>query len=467
MIARTRFRHGRWLTAAIVCAAALRATISRADEASCHRPRITPLRYDEDYSFLRDPRCRTDVWDPLKYLVLDRRLSVYLTLGIDIRERYEYFHNLNWGRDPSGPAGYLIQRVMPYTDLHFGRHVRAYFQLTSNLVWGRDPRPLDRDDLDLLQAFSELTFGSFSVRGGRQEIQYASSRLVSIREGPNVRLSFDGVRIMQRIREWQIDGFALVPVRVLPGVFDDGAEPGQWFWGVYATGPALAQRLGIDAYYLGLFRATADFDQQTGRELRHTIGTRIWGEPAGFDYNIELVYQTGSFGAGKINAWMVASDTGYTIKQIPTKPRVGVQVNAESGDDDPSKPDLQTFNPLFPRGSYFSEANLIGPLNLVDVHPALTLKPVEDLSITVDWDFFWRESLADGLYLPSSVLQVPGVGNPERYVGSQGAVLVRWQATRHILLAGTYSHFFAGQFLQFARLGNDVDFVGLWITLNI
>jgi len=452
---------------ALLIVALLRSSIALADQASCDRPQITPVRYEEDYSFLRNPRCRTDIWDPLKYLVLDRRLSIHLTLGIDIRERYEYFHNLNWGRDPSGPAGYLIQRVMPFADVHFGRHVRTFFQLTSNLVWGRDPRPLDRDDLDLLQAFSELTFGSFSIRGGRQEVQYASSRLVSIREGPNVRLAFDGVRIMQRIREWEIDGFALVPVRVSPGVFDDGAEPGQWFWGVYATGPVLSQNLEIDAYYLGLFRATADFDQQTARELRHTIGTRIWGEPAGFDYNIELVYQTGSFGRGTINAWMVASDTGYTIKHVPTQPRVSVQVNAESGDADPLKPDLQTFNPLFPRGAYFSEANLIGPLNLVDVHPALTLTPIEDLTITVDWDFFWRESLGDGLYLPSSTLQVPGVGNPERYVGSQGAVLVRWQATRHILLAGTYSHFFTGPFLQFAGLGNDVDFVGLWISLGI
>jgi hypothetical protein len=97
----------------------------------------------------------------------------------------------------------------------------------------------------------------------------------------------------------------------------------------------------------------------------------------------------------------------------------------------------------------------------------MTLKPIEDLDITLDWDFFWRESLGDGLYLPSTALQVPGAGNPDRYVGSQGAVLVQWQATRHISFAATYSHFFAGAFLQFAGLGHDVDFVGLWISLEI
>src|SRR5690606_10364983 len=45
----------------------------------------------------------------------------------------------------------------------------------------------------------------------------------------------------------------------------------------------------------------------------------------------------------------------------------------------PHCPDLQTFNPLFPRGAYFSQANLLGPLNHVDLHPALSLKPVRGL----------------------------------------------------------------------------------------
>jgi len=30
------------------------------------RPAFQTLRYEEDYSFLRDPDCRTDVWDRIK-----------------------------------------------------------------------------------------------------------------------------------------------------------------------------------------------------------------------------------------------------------------------------------------------------------------------------------------------------------------------------------------------------------------
>lgn len=431
----------------------------------CERPRISLIRYDEDYSFLRDPRCRTDPWDRLKYLPLTRRGSAHLTLGLDVRERFEHFSGFDWGGGFREPDDFLIQRVMPFADVRAGE-LQAFFQLTSNLVWGSDPRPLDRDDLDVLQAFVSMSFGPFTLRAGRQEVQYASSRLVSIREGPNVRLAFDGLRAILRAGEWEIDGLALLPVQVREGFFDDRSEWGQKFWGVYATGPALGPSLGLDFYYLGRFRMTAAFEQGTARELRHTVGARIWGEPARWDYNFELAYQVGTFGPGRIRAWMVASDTGYTL-DLPAKPRIGAQANAFSGDSNPGSPDLQTFNPLFPRGAYFSQANLIGPLNLIDVHPGLLLRPFEALEITLDWDFFWRQSLGDGLYMPSTALQVPGAGNPERYVGSQGAVLVEWQITRHAGLGATWSHFFAGPFLRSAGFSDDVDFVGIWISYAI
>ena len=56
---------------------------------------------------------------------------------------------------------------------------------------------------------------------------------------------------------------------------------------------------------------------------------------------------------------MFGSDVGYSVEALPARPRLGVQANATSGDASPRSPDLQTFNPLFPRGVYFSQANLI------------------------------------------------------------------------------------------------------------
>ena len=36
-------------------------------------PAFTTLTYDEDYSYLKDPAVRTNLFDPLKYIPLDKQ----------------------------------------------------------------------------------------------------------------------------------------------------------------------------------------------------------------------------------------------------------------------------------------------------------------------------------------------------------------------------------------------------------
>ncbi len=440
----------------------------------CRRPKLQLLRYQEDWSSLRDPKCRTHVFDPVKYQPLGSR--AYVSFGGEIRQWYEHYHNPDWGRLPQD-KGYSLQRYLAHADLHIGPRFRAFTQLGSHLAFGRadGPRPeIDEDQLDLQQAFVELSFeirgaGTIGLRAGRQELEYADARLVAVRENANVRLRFGGLRTMQKFHQWQLDTFVLTPIEVNPGVFDDkptvGQTNGQTFWGVYAFGPLLIRALQLDAYYLGLRRREVTFAQGTAPELRHTLGTRLSGTSAGVEYNVEGMYQTGSFGVGRINAWSIGSLFAYNLEHIATRPRLGTQLNTTSGDKNPRSPNLQTFDPLFPRQAYFSQAALIGPLNHIDLHPFLDLHPTENILLRFDWDFFWRYSAADALYRPSGQPQVEP--NSARYVGSQGEVVVRWLALPGLDLNLVYSYFFAGPFLKRADLDRDVGFVAVWVRARI
>lgn len=435
------------------------------------RPSYSLNRADEDYRFLSDPARRTDLWDPLKYVPLDEAGSWYLTLGGEARERYEYFNHPSWGEDPQD-HGYLLQRYFLHGDLHAGGHVRFFGQLQSSLEEGRKdgPRPADEDELDLHQAFLDLTLamgenGSLVLRTGRQELAYGSQRLISVREGPNVRQSFDGFRAMLRTGEVRIDGFAVKPAETNRHVFDDGPDNTRALWGSYAVLPLpLLPGGNIDLYYLGLFRRTAGFDQGTARETRHSVGTRLWRSEPPLDYNFEFLYQWGSFGTGDIRAWTAASDTGYTVATLPFRPRFGLRADIASGDKDPADPDLQTFNPLFPKGAYFSEAGLIGPANFIDLDPNIDLHPTDRLTLTIDWDFFWRESSRDGLYNNAVVLVRSGRTSDARYIGSMSQAQLLWEIDRHLTFVAIYGHFFAGRFLRDSGPGEDVDYVTTWCT---
>ena len=256
---------------------------------------------------------------------------------------------------------------MVHADAHLGDDFRIFAQFKSGLEDGRNggPRPTDRDDFDLNQAFLDVRVprsltDTLVFRAGRQELAYGSSRLISAREAPNVRLSFDGVRAILNVGDWRVDAFAVKPVRTKVGVFDDDPDPNQNFWGLYAITPVSWLPGGnVDLYYLGLDRQNARFDQGTANELRHSVGTRIWGRESGWDYNLEFVYQFGRFGGGDIQAWTAASETGFTFENAPLEPRLGFKANITSGDNNPNNPDLRTFNPLFPRGASFGEPALL------------------------------------------------------------------------------------------------------------
>jgi hypothetical protein len=466
----------RYLSTCLCIFIALLSTVLTAPAAAETTAPLQPPPYklnraDEDYRYLRGPALRADFWDPIKYVPLDEVGSWHLSLGGEARERYEYFSHPNWGAGPPG-SGYLLQRYFLHGDLHLGEHIRLFSQLQSSLENGRTggPRPADRDELDLHQAFLDLKFdvggnGTFLLRTGRQELAYGSQRLISVREGPNVRQGFDGFRAMLRKGEVKLDGFATKPAETNRHVFDDGPDNSKALWGTYAVLPfPLLPKGSIDLYYIGLFRRTAAFDQGVARETRHSAGARLWRSEPPLDYNFEALYQWGSFGNGEILAWTVASDTGYTLTSLPLRPRFGLRAAIASGDDNPADVDLQTFNPIYPKGNYFSEAGLVGPVNFIDLNPCLDLHLNDRLTLIFNWDFFWRENTQDGLYNNAVALVRSGKTSDARYVGSMPQAQLIWNIDRHLMFTAIYGHFFAGRFLKESGPGEDVDYVTTWLT---
>jgi len=149
------------------------------------------LRQDEDWSALRDPELRSNLFDRVKFIPLNHDGSSWLTLGGEARERYEYFDNANWGKGPQDSDGYFLHRFMLHADTHAGENFRFFTQFKSGLESDRNggPRPTDRDDFDVHQLFADVRVAwadqrSLTLRVGRQELAFGTQRLVSVREGP-------------------------------------------------------------------------------------------------------------------------------------------------------------------------------------------------------------------------------------------------------------------------------------------
>jgi hypothetical protein len=430
------------------------------------------LREDDDWTFLADPCIRQDFWDPIKYIPLrEGAPGWYLTIGGEAREVWEQIGNDNWGQQPF-MNGYFDQRYMLSLDAHYGKHVRTFVEFKSGLNGFRigGPRPIDEKRLDFQAAFLEAgTSGTrnwIQLRVGIQEMEYGSGRLIDVREGPNVRLSFTGFKIRAKTGAWRIDGFAMRPNLDKFGFFDDAPNHQVEFWGIYATRP-ITKRVSLDAYYLGLDRKDATYQRGTAHELRHTIGGRLFRpvarEGRGWDFDYEALWQFGTFGPDNIRAWTAASDTGYSLANVALKPRFSLKADVSSGDD-PRTNTLGTFDPLFPIGNYFGVLATTGPgpLNFMDLHPRVQTELPHGVSVSTDWVFYWRENTLDGVYsVPGFLIRAAGTSDA-RFVGQRPGIEVRWQVDRHAYFQADYGIFYAGEFLKQTMPGQNLNYWAVW-----
>src|SRR5260370_14867145 len=170
-----------WTVDAIVLSAAVPdvAQAGETDPTAASPPSCTALRYDEDYNYLKNPAARTDAFDPIKYISLSDRNESYLTLGGQLRDRYEYFNNYLFGSGYQDRNGYNLLRTMLNADLHLGPHVRVFAEGISATERGRVgwPRSSDVNEIERDKAFVDVTFPlaantSLNLRGGRQVIVF-------------------------------------------------------------------------------------------------------------------------------------------------------------------------------------------------------------------------------------------------------------------------------------------------------
>jgi hypothetical protein len=445
------------------------------------RPPLAPVdQSDENFTFLRNPAERTDFWDPIKYIPLNQSGNYYLTFWLENRSEYEWFQNEMWGQGKQTISGYWLQRVIPAASLTLGSHIRLYssFQYENEMGNNAGPRPgIDEDEGDFHEAFIDISTGldekrSVTLRLGEQELVYGTGRLVDNNEGVNVKSSFYGARVIAQTEKLHLELFGVKPTETNTGTFDDRPTSQQTFWGAYGTVPLhLIDRAGqADIYYLGIDTTRATYEQGSGREIRHSIGMRLFnctpGAPfkPGWDYNWELVYQIGSFGSNNINAWTVASETGYTLP-VRFLPRLAIRADVASGGQSTHGGTLNTFNPLFPRGAYFGpKLTMFGPYNLMDLHPVLMLTLLQNVTCALDWAWFWRESTHDGVYQIGGALIRPSSGSRARYIGSQANLELRWALDLHTTIAINLAGFLTGGFLDDTGPSGNVAFSNVGIT---
>lgn len=414
------------------------------------------LRYNENYAYLADSS--RSFYNSLKFIPLSDNKKAYLSFGGEMR--YEYAGKVNEDWMDQGFGHSLLQRYSLHTDIHLGDYLRVFAQVNSALENGakNGPGPTDEDKLVVENLFADIKLWqqqdkNINLRLGRQELDYGTGRLISVREGTNARIYFTGAKASYTSLNLKLDAFIMSDDDVKPGVFDNKLLKQANLWGVYSC-IIIPKGGNFDLYYLGIRRDNAEFEEGTAKEVRHTIATRYWKYGGGFIYNLEAAYQFGSFGKGNISAWTGAIDIGYVFDELKSKPSINLRNDYISGDKKAGDGKLGTFNPLYPKGGYFGFNPLIGPANLVDLHPYSNMLITDKLSMQVDVVFNWRYSKQDGIYHPGGSFNIPGSSSQNRYIGTTYLISADYHFDKFITLSCGAQYFDTGNFIRDQQPGS-------------
>jgi Alginate export len=435
------------------------------------RPSIMFNRWQEDWSVPADPSVPREAFDALKYIPLDAAdPKTYLSFGANLRERFEANDAVNFGVGGIKPQEYVISRLEGDADLRIADQFQAFVQLESAFAPGKTIlTPVDQDRATVEQAFVALTEpvddGTFKLRIGRQQIGFDLQRFISVRDGPNLRQSYDAIWADYEKGVWRFTGFYSQPVQNRNlRAFDDTSS------GHLTYGGARAERnlgeLGSLSVTVSRFaQDAARFPSVTGNERRTVADVHAAGKTPTLDWDVEAMGQTGTIANEDIRAWAFGSRAGYTFGDVFWKPRLGLQLDAASGNNDPHSHTLGTFNPLFPNGYYVTLSGYTGYTNFIHLKPSLTLTPAHALTVMVAAAAQWRETTSDAVYTQPDIPVAGTVGHGGQYTGTYFQTRVDWQVTPHIATALEAVRFNVAEAIRSVG-GHDGNYLGLEFRLG-
>jgi hypothetical protein len=435
---------------------------------------IVPF-YDNNFRYLDDPNnTQTDWLDPVKRIHIGD--NWLLSFGGEERLRF----NDEIGSRLTGKENIFESlRTRVYGDLWYRDIFRLYAEFIDAQTFNEElpPSPSDVNKSDMLNFFADLKVFEFDgspayIRGGRQELNYGSQRLISQTDFPNANRTFDGVKGFWHSDTWEVDAFWTRPVVIDPTHFDSENDKSTFagLWTKYR--PTKTQ--SVDMYYLYLDNATpiatpatAPASGRRGFDV-NTIGSRYVGDYKWLVWDFEGMYQFGQHTYQTTSAGAATTGLGVHLADAPMNPIFWVYYDFASGSHDPGHGEFGTFNQLFPNGhNYFGWTDLIGRQNITDLNFQTWFFPEKWIMAGVQYHILRLDAAKDALYnAAGAVERVDPTGKAGTDVGNILTGVVNFHMSMHSDLMLQYSRFDAGSFIKNTGPGLSPDFFYVQYTFR-
>lgn len=356
-------------------------------------------------------------------------------------------------------------------DFEVNDHVEAVFEIQDVRVWGQEGKTTGYNangtGVELKRGeviFKDLFDTPLDVEAGRFVMQYGDQRLIGHLEWVDQGRTYDGVRASYNEETYFIDAFGF---RERQG--STNPPPGfsnmedRDAYGIYGGTRDKNCPLNFEAYGIVL-RDTNKLMGETSVDdtLFATVGGRIFGKVEGFEYAVEAAYQFGDINDDDLSAWAFAARASYTF-DADGKPRIGIEVDHASGDDDPTDGDQGTFQTLFPTNHlYYGYMDIMAWMNMWDVRVSGAIGLCENVTLGLDYHHLRVAETKGGWYNAGGgqIRGAAGAGSGH-HLGDEWDLTVTYKPWKQVSFLLGVSQFFDGEYVRNTGGGGDANFAYL------
>ncbi|GEP42083.1 alginate export family protein [Brevifollis gellanilyticus] len=330
------------------------------------------------------------------------------------------------------------------------------------------------DNFDILKAYVQLgdIKKGFSATVGRQFLSYGDQRLVGPLEWLNQARTFDAIKLRYATKTWALDLFTSSPVTFkdhewnVSQAFDNQNNQDSIFSGAYLSTQFIPINTTTDFYaFHKSDQGNADFGARRGDSSFYTFGTLWKGDPkklGGFDYEVEMAYQTGKVSGRDLSAFAGHWGVGYNIKHS-WKPRVGLQYNYATGDDSLADGDVNTFQNLYPTNHlFYGYMDTTAWSNMHNPQLNVSFMPTAKLKVMLDYHIYWNADSGDAWRRVNNQTRVRPVNaaarSADKYRGQEFDITAIYKFNPHVALQTGYSFFLAGDYLAQTGASDNAHF---------
>jgi hypothetical protein len=218
-------------------------------------------------------------------------------------------------------------------------------------------------------------------------------------------------------------------------------------------------------FYIGRERQRRFGASTEAIEHRHNFGGRWSSHGPRCSLEVQGSIQTGHIEGHSISAQGLASDWNCS-PTAAARWRLGARIDYASGDRGPLDDSVDTFDPLYPNLSYFTDAPALYPGNNFDVHPYLSFLPRSSLNMSVGADFQYRAHSRDATYQPPGFALVgPQPDSSGDHITTLAYWRTNWKPHSNLEVTFAYVYGFAGEVIQRAG-GHDLRYAMLQVSLR-